>query len=318
MKTEEEKLKKKLKINNIAIVVILIIILIILCTIIVKIFSAKDVVTNNDSNMGLAAQSDDLTFYYNYNKGLVKKDKDSEKVLTTNQAYSINYFDGKIYYTTPNSTGGIDIKVMNTDGKNEKILLSTTSSSTKMYLQDSKIYYLTSNPDTISRIDLNGKNEEVVLTRSVVDFKVVNGTIYFSDIMGFLYSVNTDGEGYKTIIKESLFNEFQILDKYVYYFDEENYKLMKINLENTSKKEVVTDAVDSDIYNVTSNGIYYLDKANSKIKYVSLNGKKSKEIVNINTDRTKIDIVGSAIYYIDNESGKTITKTIGTNGKQID
>ena len=130
MKTEEEKLKKKLKLNSVTIVILLIILLVILTIVIVKIFSVKDGMNNND-----------------YNKGLIKKDKDKEKVLSEDQAYSINYFDGFVYYTTPNSKGGINIKRINTDGKKEKIILSTTSSSTKMYLQDSKIYYLTSNPD---------------------------------------------------------------------------------------------------------------------------------------------------------------------------
>ena len=133
--------------------------------------------------------------------------------------------------------------------------------------------------------------------------------------MGFLYSIDTNGENYKTLIEESVFNRFQILDKYVYYFDNENKKLVRINLEDTAKKEEVTDLLDCDIYNITSNGIYYLNKASGKIAYVSLNGKKQKDIVSVNTDNTKINIVGTYIYYIDIQDGKTVTKIIETNGK---
>lgn len=317
MKTEEEELKKKLKVNKIIMVLCLVILLIVLCLVLFKIFRLKNVEENNDSNMGLATQSDNLVFYYDYTKGLVKKEKDNKKILTEDQAYSINYFDGKVYYTTPNSTGGINIKRVDSDGKNETVLLTTTSNSTKMYLQDSNIYYLTSNPDTISKIDLEGKNEEALLQRSIVDFKVVNGTIYFSDIMGFLYSIDTSGENYKTICEESLFSKFQILGKNVYYYDNENSKLMKANLDNISKKAEVTNKLDCDIFNVTSNGIYYLDKSESKIKFIASNGKKEKDIAKVNTDNTKINIVGSTIYYIDSKDGKTITKAIGTNGKQV-
>ena len=121
------------------------------------------------------------------------------------------------------------------------------------------------------------------------------------------------GENYKTLVEESLFNKFQILDGYVYYYDNENSKLMKINLNEISKKKEVTDKLNCDIYNVTTNGIYYLDKDNRKISYVSLNGKKNKDIVKINTDNTKINIVGNTMYYIENEEGKTITKSIKTN-----
>ena len=317
MKTEEEKLKKKLKVNTVAIIILLVILLIVLCIVIGRIVHIKDGVNNNDANMGLAVRNENTTFYYDYNKGLVRKEKEEVKTLTEDQAYSINYLNGVIYYTTPSSTGGINIKKVNEDGKGEEIILSATSSSTKMYLQDSKIYYLTSNPDTISRVDIDGKNEEQLLQRSVVDFKVVDGTIYFSDIMGFLYSIDTNGENYKTIIKDAKFNKFQILDKYVYYYDNESGKLVKVSLEDTSKKEEVTDKLDCDTYNVTTNGIYYLDKANGKIRFVSLNGKKDNDIVNVDTDNTKINVVGTAIYYIDNKDGKTITKVIGTNGKEI-
>lgn len=317
-KTEEENLKKKLKLNTFIIIILLIILLVILCVVLVKVFSIKDGLNNNDSNMGLVTQSDDLTFYYNYNKGLVKKSKNKETTLTEDQAYSINYLDGYVYYTSPNSTGGIDIRRIKDNGKDEETLLSTTSSSTKMYLQNNKIYYLTSNPDTISKIDLDGKNPEVVLRRGIVDFKVIDDTIYFSDMMEFLYSVDTNGKNYKTIFEESLFDEFQILDDDVYYYNDEDGKLMKINLKKNSKKDIVTDKLNCDTYNVTTNGIYYLDKNDSKIKFVSMNGKKTRDIVEVNTDNTKIDIVGTIIYYIDNNSGKTVTKEIKTNGKKVD
>lgn len=316
-KTEEEKLKKKLKLNTFLIVALLLVLLVILCVVLVKVFSIKDGLSNNDSNLGLVSQSDKLTFYYDYNKGLVKKDKKKEEVLTESQAFSINYKDGYIYFASPNSTGGIDIKKIKDNGKEEKTLLSTTSSSTKMYLQNDEIYYLTSSPDTISKIDLDGKNQEVLLQRGIVDYKVVDKTIYFSDMMGYLYSIDTNGENYKTIINESLFEEFQILNDKVYYFDSENSKLMRIDLDKTSKKVEVTDKLDCDTYNVTTNGIYYLDKENFEIKFVSLNGNKTRDIVKINTDNTKINVDGMILYYIDNDKDKIVTKEIKTNGKEI-
>ena len=63
MKTEEEKLKKKLKVNTIAIVILLVILLIVLCVVLVNIFSLKNGIANNDSNMGLATQNDDFKLF---------------------------------------------------------------------------------------------------------------------------------------------------------------------------------------------------------------------------------------------------------------
>ncbi len=317
MKTEEEKLKKKLNVTTTIIVLLLIVLLVILSIVLIRIFSVKDGINNNDSNMGLVTQSDDYVFFYDYSKGLVKKNKDGSKALTNDSAYSLQYLDGNIYYATPNANGGMDIKKITSDGKNEKVLISIQTNSTKIYLQDNKIYYLTSNPDTISRIDLNGENEEVVLKRSVIDFKVVDNTIYFADMMGYLNTIDTDGKNYKTIIKESIFSEFQILKNYVYYFNSNDSKLVKINLKNTKERQTVTDKLDCNIYNVTTNGIYYFNKGTSKICYVSLNGKDSRDIVKVNTENTNINIVGTNLYYIDNKDGLVVTKVIGTNGKKI-
>jgi len=317
MEPNEENLKKKLKMNRAAIIVLLIILLIILCVVIVRIIKIKNGIANNDSNMGLVVQTDNLIFYNDYSEGLVKKEKKQETVLTTDQAYSINYLNEKIYYTTPNNNGGISIKRIDSDGKNEEVLLVTPSNSTKMYLYNSKIYYLTSNPDTISRIDIDGKNEEILLQRTVQDFKLKDGTIYFSDIVGFLYSVDTNGENYKTIKEESSFNKFQILDKDVYYYDNTNGKLMKMSLSDTSKVKEVTDKLDCDTYNITSNGIFYLNKASGKIASISLSGNGQKDIVSVNTDNTKINVIGNTIYYIDVDGSNTVTRIVNTNGKQI-
>ena len=315
METEEEKLKKKLKINRIAIILLVIVLSILLCGVIKRLLYANNGVNNNDSNLGLATQGDDFVLYYQYGKGLIKKDKEKEIALSEDQAYSIHYFEKNVYYTTSSSTGGICIKRIGIDGKKEEVLLTTTSKSTKMYLQDSKIYYLTSNPDTISKMDLNGQNEEAILQRSVEDFKVVGKTIYFSDIMGFLYCIDTNGKNYKTLIEETAFQKFQILDKDVYYFDQDTQKLMKINLENTSKKEEITNQLDCDIYNVTTNGIYYFNKEKGKIAYISLKGENQKDIINVGTDNTRINVIGTTLYYIDYQDGKTVTKIAKTNGK---
>ena len=44
---------------------------------------------------------------------------------------------------------------------------------------------------------------------------------------------------------------------------------------------------------------------------------QSKDIVSVNTDNTKINVVRNTIYYVDSIDGKSVTKVIGTNGKEI-
>ena len=194
-------------------------------------------------------------------------------------------------------------------------LVSTASSSTKMYLYDGYLYYLTSDPNTISKIDINGENEEVLLTRSVSNFELDNEKIYFTDETGFLYSVDLNGENYVQVYEEIIGSDFQVYNKYVYYYDE-TQGLMRLNM-NKLETKLVTDKLDSSIFNVTDSGIFFVNLENMKICKISLNGKNYEELADINTSNTKINIVDNEIYYIevDEESGGYKTYRIKTNGK---
>ena len=317
MKEEQESLKKKLKVNKIVIIVLCIILLLVICILVsMKVLKSSNVVANNDSNLGLAIEGENAIFYYSYGKGLVKKENNKETLLTEEQAYYLQYLNHMIYYVTQGSSGEMNIKRITSEGKDEKLLLSTNSKNMKIYLDNSKIYYTTSNPGTISRIDLLGNEEEVILQRDTIDYKVFDDKIYFSDNMG-LYSIDKDGGNYKTLSEEAKFDVFQILKEDVYYFDNANNKLMKMNLKDISKKEEVTNKLNCNTFNVTNEGIYYLDKENEKIKYVSLNGKKEKDIAGVNNINTKINVVGDVLYFIDTVNDNTYTKLIGTNGEEV-
>jgi hypothetical protein len=298
--------------------VLLVILLIILLVVLVKCFAVENSINNNDSNMGMVTSGDDYTFYYKYNSGVIKIKDGNEYQISDDGAYSLQYDNGYVYYTTPNNNGGIDIKKVNQNGDTNQTLVSVASTSTKMYLEDGFLYYTTTTPDTISKININGEKESVVLNRTISDFKVVDGIIYFTDDSGYLYEVNVDGENYQTVSKNTISKRFQILDGDVYYYNTENKKLMKLDLESKEETEV-TDKLNCDIYNVTSNGIYYLDSDNLKICYVDLKNKKTKDIVTLSTTNTKINIVGTSLYYLDiNEDGTYIAKRISTNGKDLD
>ena len=191
------------------------------------------------------------------------------------------------------------------------------SELTKMYLSDGFLYYTTSNPNTISKINVNNKEQSTVLTRAILDFKVLDGIIYFIDDMRYLYQLDVNGENYKTIEENPIAKKFQMLDNEIYFYDEENQKLMKINLKNKKKSEV-TDKLNCDVYNVTSNGIYYLDNNDMKICCVDLKNKKSKEIISVSTANTKINVIGNVIYYLDLDNDSYVTKRISIKGKKVD
>lgn len=326
---EENNLRKKIKLNKIIIGILLLIILIVLIVILVKCFSAKNVKTNNDSNLGMVAKGDEYTFYYKYNDsngGLVKIKDKKEYQIADGQAYSILYNDGFVYYTTLASNGvGMEIRKVNQNGDTNEVLNLFSTNSTKMYLEDNYLYYLTSNPDTIEKIDINGKNKTTVLTRTISDFEVYNGKIYFTDAEGYFYKVNTDGKEYSKIGEEKIYPRFQLLGDYVYYYNEyeEDGKtktcLMKMDLDNC-KKEKVSDRINNETFNVTSKAIYYYDNNLQSICSINLKNSNYKEIVKVKTANTKINVIGTTLYYLDMDENTNSYKThrIKTNGAKIE
>ena len=88
---------------------------------------------------------------------------------------------------------------MTHNGDETTTLRSVSSSSTKMYLVNGYLYYLTIEPNSISRIDINGENEMSLITREVSDFDILDETIYFTDAYGYLCKIDLNGENYSQI-----------------------------------------------------------------------------------------------------------------------
>lgn len=315
MEENKETLKKKLKLNTIIICILIALLLISIVVLIVNVSSNGITNENNLSNLGMCVKADNYIFYYKYGKGIFKiKDKE-EYQISDDTAYSLAYKDGYVYYTSPNSTGGIDIKKLSHNGDEVKVLKSTASSSTKMFLEDNYLYYITLSPNTISKIDINGENESVVLTRDISDFDIIGEIIYFTDNSEFLYKINLNGENYSEVSQETIGNKFQIYKNNVYYY-KENSGLMKMNLKKATS-ELVSDKITSNVYNVTNKGIFFLDENSSKICKMSLKGKNCKELVDVKTTNTKINIVGNELYYLDlGSNNDSRTYRIKINGKQ--
>ncbi len=317
----EENLNKKIKTNKIIIASLIIILVIILIVVLINHFGSKNTKNNNDSNMGMVVSGDNYTFYYKYNENngeLIKVQGNEEYKIAKGQAYSLCYDNGFVYYTTIANNGiEVEIRKVNQNGETNELITTCNTNSTKMYLDDGYLYYTTTNPSTIERIDINGKNRSVVLTRTISDFKVSNGTIYFTDYEGFLYKVDTNGENNTKIGNDVFNNKFQLLNNYAYYYEEGN-GLIKMNLRNY-KKEKVSDKVNSEVFNVTKDAIYFYDIKSKAICSISLNNKNYKEIVKVKTANTRINVVGSTLYYLEMNEDESSYRThrIKVNGKKL-
>ncbi len=297
--------KKKLKLNIRRIIVLSIITIILLLILwgmgklVLKLFSPEKVV-GNYANMGLAVEDGKTVYYNKYERGIIKKENKKETQLTEKTAYSMTIIDDTIYYITVSDSNTIDLNSVKTTGEDVKKIKTLYTAISKFYIENGYAYYV-SNKDNIGiyKISLETGEETTVTLSNIQDFVLDKNIIYFTDNVGYLYSIKIDGTDKKTISTDYSINNIQILKNWIYFYDKNENALCRIK-KNGSSKSTVATFVNNETYNITNKQIYYFDELNKQICKCDLKGKKSKPIVSLEATRTKINIVNGVIYYLDN------------------
>jgi len=323
---EEEKKNFSLSKKQIIAIIIAVILIISIIVMGFAIFGKKKIngELGNLSNMGLAASGDGAVFYNKYEEGIVKVKGFEEYQITNETAYGINVVGDDVYFLSVGDTNNISIKKVKTNGNEVQTIKTVKTSISKIYVVDNFIYYATNEmQEGIAKLAIDGSHETIITASEIADFEVINGKIYFTNKMGIMYKMNTNGTELQKIEIDFSIKNFQIKDDYIYYFSEETNNLCKVKDDGTDQK-VVSEYVNSDTFNITKNKIYFFDKAAKKIASVDLNGGNYKEIVGISTNNTKINVIDDTIYYLDasNSESKIYqmyrVKTNGGNAKSIE
>ena len=321
---EKEKKNKKLLLRRLIVVIVLVLIVALIITGLIK-FVANAISGNNEvangnlNNRGLAIQDGNVTFYNKYEEGIYRVKGNREDKVTDETAYSMTLYNNQIYYLTVSSSNTIDLKRVDITGENLETIKTLYTSISKFYIDDGFVYYISngSNAVELEKLDLNDNTEVTLVTSNIQDFVLEGKTIYYTDNVGYLYSINTDGTNQKEISKDYRIYKIQINKKWIYYFDEDEVALCRIKKDGSSR-EVVTKFVTGETYNVTDGEIYYFDSENKRISKTDFKGKKSVEIVSLEATGTKINVVGDTLYYLDkSKDGVTIYQMyrVKTNGK---
>lgn len=299
--TNQEKKAIKLSKKKIIAIVVAIVLIVSIVITLFAIFGKKKIngELGNLSNMGLAATGDGAIFYNKYNEGLVKVKGFEEFKITEEPACSINVVGEDIYYLNIADPSNLAIKKVKTNGNELRTIKNIKTSISKMYIVDNFIYYATNEiQDGIAKLAIDGSSETVITASEIADFEVIDGQIYFTNKVGVMYKMDTNGSGLSRIELDFEVKNFQVKDDYIYYFNDIDKNLCKVK-EDGSNQGVVSEYVNSDVFNITKNKIYFFDKENKKIARVDMNGGNYKEIVSISTNNTKINVVDDMIYYLD-------------------
>lgn len=306
-------MKKKILIVIVLILVILFIFFII--------GNKKSRENGNISNMGLVCGDGNATYYNKYEKGIFISQNGIEKQLTDETAYSLNLVKGKLYYITVQDFNDVVIKSIDTNGENEKTLATIYTTISKIFVDGNYIYYATNETDKgIARVNLNGENEEIVLTESVQDFQVSDGNIYYVNNSNQIVKKVVNKDESVILKEEAATRKIQVVDNWIYYYNRQENALFRVKT-NGKKTELISVLIHNEIYNISGKYVYYFDKENLKIAKMRI-GKSNKcqDIAQISITKTKINIAGDEIYYLDKSMDETQTYQIfriKNNGKEI-
>lgn len=295
------------------------IIIIITAFMILRKCSTKKIENGNIANIGLVAENNGIVYYNKYEKGIFSNKNGKEKQLTEETAYSINIYKDKIYYLTVADFSNVMIKRVDINGENLTTISNINTSISKIFVEDNYIYYLTNKDEKgIARMNLEGQNQELIVSDNIQDFWIYNGEIFYTNNLNQICELKISNKEIKILNDESNAKKIQIVDDWIYYYDENENALFRINKKGKNR-ELVSVLVKSEIYNVSGKYVYYYDKENYKILRMKIgNSNKCEEIVDVKISKTKINIVKDELYYLD--KGETDDRTyqiyrIKTNGK---
>lgn len=206
-----------------------------------------------------------------------------------------------------------------------KNIATIYTSISKIFVDKKFIFYATNETGKgIAKIDLNGENEQIILTENVQDFWVKQNKIYFVNQSNQICKVDVSGENNRILSDNISARKIQVIGKWIYYYHPNENALFR--LKNDGKKnELVSTLIHNETYNICGKYVYYFDRENSKIARMKI-GKSNQcdEIVSLSVSNTKINIADGQIYYLDKSQDFSQTyqiyriKTNGNNVKPIE
>lgn len=275
---------------------------------------------SNINNYGIVAETKD-SFYYTLDTTIYKSDK---KFKGTEDLFirpgkdskdTINILDNWIFYRQFD-----EIKRMKMDGSSVNTVFKGYSFDMRIF--GNWIYFLGAPEYNLYKMDLNGRNREVLVNRDVRDMTIYDGKIYYcyeEDEKYYLKKINQDGSGEVLLLKTEA-RDLVADSDYIYYIDED-YKLCRLTLKDNSIEKLSNEEIFSFVKD--DKWIFYTlkgeeDKLGNKGLYrMDLDGNNVLEL----DGDARLDEIGLGItddwifYHSINEEWRTLLNRIGKDGK---
>ncbi|MCR3760005.1 Ig-like domain-containing protein [Clostridium felsineum] len=215
--------------------------------------------------------TDSNVVYTNYNNKLTSVDSNGTmKTLTTDDATSINYYNGAVYYISGRSAYKVD-----TNGQNRVQILS--GNIYKMYLYNGAIYYLDLNNWSINKLVLDGsyQNNTLIGYTWNTNYFINSGSLYYEAYNDdYLHKVDLN-----TLIDTKILTvtDYYVTgyNNFIYYKDAT--KLYRTDL-NGSNSLLISNSITNKFINIFENYIYYED-SNSVWYKMNLDGSNLVKLI---------------------------------------
>lgn len=227
---------------------------------------------SNINNYGLVADTEDYIFYLD-ETSIYRSDKDfNNEILLIKEPQnkgkdSLNIVGEWVFFRQ-----GKEIKRMKDNGENVDRIFK--GYSLHMDVIGDRIYFINVSDDSkIYKMDVNGRNREVLNNKHINDMAIHNDKIYYSYEYNeeyYLEKMNLDGSE-KEFITNIKTRNMIVEDSYIYYINDIDEKLYRFDLKESllellSDKQILKFAIDD-------NWIFYTLKAeedNSRNRFKGL------------------------------------------------
>lgn len=252
--------------------------------------------------------------------GLYKANLDGSnaKKLSDDDAYSMNYYNGWIYYILwPYN----NIYKIRTDGTGRTLISEGEYEYLKVH--NGKLYCVDYHEKIFYSMNLDGTNKKAIVKDINPWFiNIVGNHIYYVDssrsaVISKISRVNLDGSSLITLNLDNT-KRVNVFGNYIYYQDYVNGDIIRTNLDGTNKVTLVKNYAKCYSLYYLGDWIYtlYWDKNNEGDEILQLgriksDGSKKEKVIDIPI--WEIDIRCGKIYIISNSFKMYIAKMDGTD-----
>ncbi len=166
--------------------------------------------------------------------------KGKKSLYDKNPVGSFTVSDGWIYFKEQYDNA---LYKMRTNGSDKKFLCKGLGLDARIVAEGNWVYYDSyGNIDGISKVDIDGKEQQQIIFEVVDSFNVDNGYVYYNDSLNNLYKVRNDGSS-KVKIGSRIDQDINIAGNWIYYKNwdskDSDSKDYRIKLDSSLKQKLI-------------------------------------------------------------------------------